>query len=263
MRLAVVYPLAFFLATPYTESLFLALAASALLCARRGSWRWAALWALLAALTRPTGVILFFPLLWECGRQRGWWRREWWRTGEWHTLLRSPRALLDSALAVGAVPLAIGAYAIFCGLRFGDPLAFVHAEAYWNHTAEPLWLVPRTIVGSVVRARAGTYWQARVLLDLLPVLVFAAVTLAAIRRTPFAFTLYMAGLLYLCVFSPVNTVPDPWVSAGRYLVVAAPAFLTLARWLRTRPALDTAVVYIGSLVQSVCLIAFIAFDRIF
>ncbi len=263
MRVAVIYPLAFFLAAPYTESLFLMLAAAALLCVRRGSWRWAALWALLAALTRPTGVILFLPLVWEVGRQCGWWQREWWRDGRWRDLLRSPRAVLDCALVIGAVPLAIAGYALVCRLRFGDALAFIHAETYWNHTAEPFWSLARTLLGSLIRTPAGTYWQARVLLDLLPVLAFAAITLIVIRRTPLAFTLYMAGLLFLCVSAPVNNVPDPWVSAGRYLVAAAPVFLTVARWLRGRPALDTAVVSAATLVQAACLIAFLAFDRIF
>src|SRR5215472_3744777 len=50
-------PLAFFLAAAYTEGLFVACAAWALLAARRGWWCRAGLVALLAGLTRSTAVI--------------------------------------------------------------------------------------------------------------------------------------------------------------------------------------------------------------
>jgi Gpi18-like mannosyltransferase len=67
------YPLAFFLAAPYAEGVFLACAVWALLAARRGWWYWAALLGFLGALSRPTGVILLLPLVYEFGRQQGWW----------------------------------------------------------------------------------------------------------------------------------------------------------------------------------------------
>ncbi len=54
VRLFVAYPLAFFLAAPYSESLFVALAVFSLLCARRGHWLWSAVCAFLASLTHLT-----------------------------------------------------------------------------------------------------------------------------------------------------------------------------------------------------------------
>src|ERR671922_2761055 len=63
VRMMAAWPLAFFLFAPYTEGVFLAFATWTLLAARRGWWRVAAATAFLAALTRPTGVALFLPLL--------------------------------------------------------------------------------------------------------------------------------------------------------------------------------------------------------
>jgi hypothetical protein len=73
LRLAVAYPLAFFLAAGYTDGLFFGLAVFALFFARRGCWYAAALCAFVAGLTRITALALILPLTWEYARQHGWW----------------------------------------------------------------------------------------------------------------------------------------------------------------------------------------------
>jgi hypothetical protein len=100
IRVTIAYPLAFFLVAPYTEGLFLGFAALSLYTARRGLWRWAALWAFLAGLTRPTGIVLLPALAWELGRQRGWWVA----VGIWLRKLWQPttRGVLVSRLRASA-----------------------------------------------------------------------------------------------------------------------------------------------------------------
>jgi hypothetical protein len=51
-------PGAFVMALGYAESMYLALALGCLLSIRSRSWEWAALWGVLAGLTRPTGALL-------------------------------------------------------------------------------------------------------------------------------------------------------------------------------------------------------------
>jgi Gpi18-like mannosyltransferase len=68
------YPFAFLLTAAYTEGPFLAAVVFTLYFARRGSWRWAALAALIAGLTKAMALALILPLAWEYGRQHGWWR---------------------------------------------------------------------------------------------------------------------------------------------------------------------------------------------
>lgn len=65
----VIYPLAFFLVAPYTESIFLIFSLASLWLARRGRFARAGIWALLATLTRLQGVILVIPILYEGYRQ--------------------------------------------------------------------------------------------------------------------------------------------------------------------------------------------------
>lgn len=271
IRVTAAYPLAFFMAAAYTESVFVALAVFALLFARRGAWRWAALCAFLAALTRPTGAILIAPLLWEFARQQygslfSTSVRDWrtWPSIFLHALVdlpRRPASLVTLALLVGAVPFAIVVYAAYLGLRFGHPLIFLHAQTiYWHRTGQPIW---KTLIDAVVyfvKTPGWSYWQARQLIDLAPVLVFGALTLLTIRRTPFAFTLYMLGLLYLAVATPIDTVPHTvtLVSSGRFLVAAAPIFLLLTHWGRSRPWLDMLLVGGGFLLQGFLATYFLA-----
>ena len=67
-----VFPTAFFLASVYSEGLFLGLALGSLALAQRRMWALAGLLAALAAFTRPLGVMLVLPLGWEYLQQVDW-----------------------------------------------------------------------------------------------------------------------------------------------------------------------------------------------
>jgi hypothetical protein len=56
----------------------------------------------------------------------------------------------------------------------------------------------------------------------------------------------------------VNPDPDYLMSAGRFLLVAAPAFLLLGRWSARRPWLDLLLVSGGFLLQAVLLTFFLS-----
>src|SRR5919108_1184 len=60
--LVALFPTAFAFSAVYTESLFLALSAGAILAGRQGRWRWAGGLGALAAATRSTGLLLVVPL---------------------------------------------------------------------------------------------------------------------------------------------------------------------------------------------------------
>lgn len=277
------YPLAFFLAAPYTEGLFVAFAAFTLLFARRAMWRWAALTAFLAALTRPTSVVLFLPLIWEFGRAHGWWkavgetlvslrRQGWSRLAElratagaqggqmWEApRARGPRGALDwrpslnAALIAAAIPAGFGLYMSYLWLRYGHPLLFLHAQHYyWSRVDMPLWVSIPMAIKQFTSLPLLSYYQARDLVDYVPLALFALITLVMIRRQPFAFTLYTAGLLYLAVASPIVGTRDPemFQSAGRFLLAAVPVFLVLGAWTRRRPALAMLLIGGGFMLQA-------------
>ncbi len=285
IRVLAAYPLAFFLAAPYTEGFFLGFACLSLFCARRGSWRWAALWAFLASLTRPTGVVLLPALLWEFGRQHGWWDQTRWQHAledlrawirephrvEWLPSSREQwlavaqnlrrREVMDCLFVLGAVPAALGLFMGFLWYQFGHPLLWYNVQRiYWRRHSMPIWNSLGGAIHQFFSMPAWSYWQARQLVDLAPVLLFALLTVLNIRRMPFSFSLYTLGLLYLALSSPVPVNPDPdyLMSAGRFLLVAAPIFLLLGRWSARRPWLDLLLVSGGFMLQAVLLTFFLS-----
>lgn len=251
------YPLAFFTAAPYSESLFLALAAFALLCARRGRLPAAAALAFLATLTRSTGVVLLLPLLWEAAARTGAW--------DWLRGRRSPpgrRALAELAAILLAVPLALAAYSFYLYLAKGDPLLWRHAEDAWGrHLALP-W------TGLLVQARhlwhTAPYspLQVIILVDTVPLLLFGALTLAGLRRWPVSLLVYQAGLIGLVLVTPETAHGNVFPAAGRFLVASVPIFLLVARWADERPWVAQAWVTTGFLAQAILLAQFMAWTPI-
>jgi hypothetical protein len=102
----------------YSDSLFLLLTAGSLLCAERGARPASGILGLLAAITRPQGVLLAVPLLILFLRQDG----------------RRPRP----SWAWAAVPvLGIGGFALFMWHLTGDPLAPLTAQSAWDFGRVP------------------------------------------------------------------------------------------------------------------------------
>jgi hypothetical protein len=274
--IAAAAPLAFFLAAAYSDSLFFALAVFALLAARRGAWRWAILCGMLAGLDRFTAVILILPLAWEFATQHGWrphrprlpWRA---RTPAPAPPLRGEdrpapplpvgegaggwgwpgaRTLALGAAVAAAAPVGIGLYAAYLWARFGDPLSFLRAEQQgWGHTLTAPWLSIPHAIYNFFTLPPWSFNQARSLVDYGVVLVCAAVTAIAWRRLPGSYRLYMLGLLYLSIASPVTWSSDIFLSSGRYLLPAIPVYLVLGRWVGRSATLDALLVGGGFALQ--------------
>ncbi len=244
------YPFAFFLTAAYTEGTFLAAAVFTLYFTRRGSWRWAALAALIAGLTRATALALIMPLGWEYGRQHGWWRR-----GRYRQIRRST---VVEALAVGAAPAAVAAFAGFLWLHFGTPIIWLTVQSdEWHRHATPVWQTLARLGHRLVAFPAFGSAEANLLLNLVPVVLCMTVVLIAIRQIPVSFFLYVIGLCYLSISAPINGRPELIESAGRFLIAAVPVFLVLARWMQRHPVLGHAWMSAGFLLQAVLLAAFL------
>lgn len=248
VRMAVVYPFAFVLATGYSESLFLAESVFCLLFARRGWWPAAAVAALLAGATRPTAVVLVAPLLWEYVRQqRSSWPSAWTSPRSWWRALPS---LAGGAAVVGAAPAAIAGYMAYQWRHYGSPFTSFEVEgATWDRHLTPPWLTARAILHSLL---IGPHWSAhetKLLATILAVVAILAVTLLGLRRAPFAFSLYMLGLIGLSVATPSLVYYEVIASAGRFLAVSAPAFILMGRWITRRPALEFPVTSVLLVVQ--------------
>ncbi len=271
VRVLAAYPLAFFLAAPYTEGLFMGLAVWALYATRRGWWYGAAACATLAMLTRSMGIALWLPMLWEFGRQAGWWvwvgmrwrARQHLRTDLWDEL---SAFRLDRAFWVGtsrflaaalAVPVGLGVYSLYCYARYHDALSYLHQERAWFHQTMPPWQTVSIVQTYFSGIPGWSFYQARFLVDLLPLLFCGVVTVVMARRWPVAYTLYMLVVLWLCLTAPTinGSFPFPLMSVGRYVLVAIPVYLTVTTWV-TRHAWVEQIVANGGLMLQALLLAF-------
>lgn len=216
------YPTAVFLFAPFTESLFLVLAAGSFWFAYRRQWVLTGLLAALASLTRGPGLALsaaFFLILWST---QG-----------------SPRANLRAYFSPGpllamVMPLAGGgAFLAWRAMMGYPPMADVLRNASGLEFVDPVTgLVSALIQWFRVHDIPTT-------LDVFSVLLFSSVTVAMIVRPrwrrPEAIA-YM-GLNLLLFMSKRSFVASSLQSTSRYVLSLFPAFLVAGDWLnRTSPA---------------------------
>jgi hypothetical protein len=213
-----IFPTAFFFFAPFTESLFLATAVWAIVGARERRWWLAALAALLASLTRIQGVFLAFPIGWELLVAAGLLE---WRPGRdlraWWPRIREHLAGAAAVLAPGAGFLGFLAYSSatvgMTPLDTQDAWGGKEFFAPWDVAAASwAWAVER-----------HDPLQA---LNLATLALFAFVTIAGLRRVPFAYSLFALPQIALLA---TRIQPTPLTSTARYLLVVFPVFVILAQ----------------------------------
>lgn len=256
VRIFSAWPLAFFLFAPYTEGLFLAFVVWTLLSARRGSWWLAATCAFLASLTRPTGVTLFLPLVWEFGRQQSWWQRSGWKSRLQSSF--QPLRLARAAVVLGAIPLALALYLAYVKVRFGHASLVFSASHFWDRQSLPVWRTAWIGLRHFLQTPPWSYWQAIEVIDYGSILLFLVLTVVALRSAPFAFTLFNLATIYVAVSQPISGLPDIAPSAARYLLAAVPVFLLLGRWSVRHSWLEQLLIAGGFMLQGVLVTFFLS-----
>jgi Gpi18-like mannosyltransferase len=207
-------PMAFFLLAPYSEALFLCLSVAAFLCARQRRWALAGLCALLAAWTRPTGVLLMAPLLVEAGLDV----RDRMRSGE--------RPLRWGHLLVLAPAVGFLAWEAYVRNVLAVPDGVQGAARYWGQQVVLPWQAIADSV-SVAWSQNGIEW-----LNVGAVVGLATALVFMWRRLPRSYTVYAAAMVVPMGFREAMT--TPLQSDARYVVVVFPLFVLLAMAARRR-----------------------------
>ncbi len=249
------YPLAFVFTSVYSEGLFLALAAGAILAALRDRPVLAGVLGALAVATRPTGLALvpaLAILLWP-------------RT-------RSVSAFASRLAPLLLLPAVLGLYALYLEDRLGDALAFVRAQEAVGWRRELATLGP--IGGLWEGVSEGAHGALEILLHLpapgelasadligtrnaLQMLLLAAalaLTWVAWRRLGAAFGVYSASLIAIAVSAPAELYP--LVSFPRYLLADFPLFIALAALTERRPSARDAVIVTFAAVGAAAAVGF-------
>ncbi len=216
------FPTSFFFFAPYSESLFLLLAVTALWAARRDRWVIAAVVGALAALTRNVGLILAPALAVEAIHQR----------------LERRGPLLPRLAASAFVGLGTFSYLAYWSVRTGDWLAPVNLQVNWERVKLAPW---RTLIeGTKIAFRwvgnaNGGYWM---IAWMVVVLALVAAVALAFRFRPGYVVFAWGGLL-----APLSFVflGRPLMSMPRFVLVLFPLFWALA-WAVERGLIPHAAV---------------------
>lgn len=207
--LLLVYPPGFFLSAPYAEALGLALALGVAWCVVQRRFWAAGVLGFLAALARPSGVLVVVLIA-----------VEWWRVRR-----REPHAATASAGLASALPLlGLAAYLVYCGRAFGDFLAPFHCQQTGRG---PLGWPPGPI-RELASGPISLLATRRSAVELVAVGAFLLLSVLGFRYLPASFAAY--GLVAVLV--PLAT---SLFSFSRISMAAFPAFLTAAALLRRRP----------------------------
>jgi len=198
-----IFPTAYFLSAPYTESLFFALVIASFYYARLGKWWFAGILSLFASLTRINGVILLPVLLIEYYHQKGW----------------RPKKTDINLLWVF---LALAGFLIYLGINMqvtGDPFTFMTIQAtHWYNRLDPL----AGLLNAYSQAGNASYPD-NITIGIAPIAftIFGAlmVSISVWKQLRPAYIAYM-------FFSWAITVSTSWwISVPRYTMAMFPMFI--------------------------------------
>ncbi|MCL6528302.1 MAG: hypothetical protein K6T57_15690 [Thermaceae bacterium] len=218
------WPTSVYLASAYTESIFVALFWGSALAVERERWWLGGILGALAALTRNTGAVVlvaWLPAAWRAWRATG--RLPW-------------RQVASGAL----VPLAVASYCAYCWWRWGDPLSWSHWEAIWGRVPMAPWLTLWQGLRAAPHLLAQPGWYAHVyfVLEYGSLLLALALLPVVARRCPWHWTLIAIGMLAAPLTAPglglsimtstPHTLEDYFFSFGRFLLGVVPVYVALA-----------------------------------
>ena len=233
------FPFSFFFGGIMTESLFLLTTTAGLYHIRRHHWGRAALWGILAAMTRMQGVLLIGAACAEIWCEAKPLAK---KGGErWDAF-----GGMAKRLPVLLVPL------LGCGVYFalnyqvaGDPFAFAEMQEHWSQGFQ--WFPE--VLGYLAKnafawPNVSTRWEMWIPeLVLFP--VFAWLLWRSWKKHRSMFT------LYAFVYFILNYCLSWLLSAGRYLSCAVPCFFFAADELEGRPKLTAVLVGVMAALQCV------------
>ena len=179
-----------------------------------------------AALTRPFGLLLVIPFLWE------WWKG--WR--QQPEAVGERRSSVWSLLWVGLIPAALGGYMIYCGRVFGDPLAILRRQERWRGGLSGPWraFVRWWEAGPTAHGAHGSTFE------LIVAIVCVGMLIVMARRIRPSYTLYTAAGMTLALGSSL------W-SFSRLALTLFPFFMLIGiAWAEGRRCLPTIYAFVGA-----------------
>jgi hypothetical protein len=203
----ITFPLSFFFAAAYSESIYFFLAVSCLLALHRGKYSNAVVFCALASATRVFGVALLVPIVWK---------------------LIGEKKLGPAIVACIVGSSGLMAYMVFLAHTTGDPLAFIHVQPHFGaeRSDGTLIFLPQVLwrYGKIaITASKSTFQYYVAMGELLSFLLGGILILRGYANRTLRPMLSYAGIVLL-----LPTFSGTLSSLPRYLLSAFPLFIVPA-----------------------------------
>jgi Gpi18-like mannosyltransferase len=193
-----IFPTAFVLSGVFTESLFLLLAIICFYYAKKGKWWIAGSTGFLLTLTRPLGIIIFLPILYEYLKTK-------------HFKIEK---IKKDILWIALVPIGLVTFAIFSFFKTGNYLAFIYVQkAFGNTLNNPLKTIINGLISSDINILFASYFTLAVLLI---IIIFN-------KKIDFSYFIFSLLLFIIPLLTPFYT------SLSRYILIIFPLFIIFAK----------------------------------
>jgi hypothetical protein len=219
------YPFAFVFGAIYTESFFLLAVVGACYHFRRDQLARAALWGLMAGLTRPNGFLIAVPLgIQAIVRLRS------------QPSARRASTVVLTLIAVAAPCAGVLAYSGYLWSRTGDPLIWARGHLAWGRSYQGLGALVADRYRMIANGGLGAYLAA------LPhdALNALGALFAIATAFPVAWTIGPEYALWMLLTILPPLAAGGLISAGRFSSVLFPSFLWLASAIPSRPFFEIA-----------------------
>ena len=234
-----IFPTSIFLASIYSESLFLLTVVASFYHARRQQGSAASIWGMLAGLTRPSGIIMLGILLVEYLEQRKF------------NLAKMKANVLNLLL----IPGGLGIYMYYLYQKFDNPYLFAFAQDAWSRQTmfsfSHFWNTISRYFDTLMSPQHENFaLYLTHSLDFIFFVVFAALSIVVLIFMRRSYGLYM--LLYLLIPAITGT----FMSMGRFTLALFPAFILLAKWGRNQ-SLNYATITLCSMLSALFITMFV------
>lgn len=215
--LLLIFPTSFFLASVYTESIFLALSVWSIYFMRQKKWHWAAILGGVAASTRVIGIVLLAVALIEYF--------------EFKLPFKFNKKINFNILWLVLIPIGVGAYMFFVWGKTGDPFNFFNSVSIFGaQRSNHLILLPQVFYRYIVKILPNLNYGVLVsffpsILEFVTGILFLALSIVAFWKMRLSYALYLT-LGYL-----IPTLSGSFSSLPRYVLVLFPGFILISQYL--------------------------------
>jgi Gpi18-like mannosyltransferase len=218
------FPTSFFLSAGYTESLALLLILCCFLLLKRKKYILAAAFAGLACATRSTGLVLLPVIIWEL----------WCKfAGEYRRFVYY--TLFCSVLATSGLWL----YMVYLWSAFDSPFAFAANQAAWGERFGHNFTSALLLQG-FFPLRSSVFALNLRSLNVWFFLIFLTLILVHRKWLPSSLYLFALGDLML-PYLTLTGGPFRWAGMTRYVLLAFPIFIVMAKLCKNRPWLVSCI----------------------